>query len=849
METNYLQYQLNMGYLDNWLVAGPLPIDAATLYSPQTNQCLSWMALENQPRPEILSNPREWDPTVTFMKQALRWRYMTCTADHWLDLCSLTDTCQKTCAWAYTELVCPEQVEVELRLETFTPLRLWVSDKPVICVNKLGSSPHSELIKVTLLKGCNRLQLQMEQNSRGITSFMFSLSVGNKGPEQDEMRVQIPTVVKDIKRRQLLERVIQAAYIERDLYRNDDQVVVHWPSDLLETADVTLQLRDTEENIFCEGVLVAKEGNAFGLLQAMQNPSGHYRVVVLPDLKEYYEYHQRVNKRIDLNVLNEPYSPWMNNSLAERRIEALEHVFRRGNGPYVEMAKMELGRWEQVNVGVLRDTLAGISGNRIGSEIALISLLNMVKTFSEHPEFPHGWLDDLECCVANTLLPTSQNENPGKQSIQVLASCILAGQMFPNTHYSDSQTSGISLQKAAERDALAWMSQSARGGFSHWGSDSCLAAELVSLIPLAQWADNAAVRRLAEALANKLLFALAINSYLGILGSPQACADGSTIKHPLLGPSSGINRLLWGMGAYNSEFPSLIALATSRIYTPPTVIGQIARNMPQELWSHERHAAIQSLESDSNDPSWEVHKAIYRTPEYMLSSAQDWHPGERGAEEHIWQATLGPDAVVFTNHPGCLSENPGFRPNFWRGNASLPRVAQWKDVVIALYQLPADDPLGFTHAYFPIYAFDEYTIEGNWAFARKGDAYLALGSSQDLELVCRDLGAYRELRVHGCSAIWLCQMGSRELDGDFNEFCRRVRALPMLLAPLNLQYQTLRGDHLSFGWQGGFMVNGAAYTLHGSRHYDNRYCSVEWPAPRMPLSLGAETTELDLRAP
>ena len=50
-------------------------------------------------------------------------------------------------------------------------------------------------------------------------------------------------------------------------------------------------------------------------------------------------------------------------------------------------------------------------------------------------------------------------------------------------------------------------------------------------------------------------------------------------------------------------------------------------------------------------------------------------------------------------------------------NVILPRVAQWKDVLIAAYQLLKDDWMGFTHAYFPIHAFDEHVLRQGWAFA------------------------------------------------------------------------------------------------------------------------------------
>jgi len=67
-------------------------------------------------------------------------------------------------------------------------------------------------------------------------------------------------------------------------------------------------------------------------------------------------------------------------------------------------------------------------------------------------------------------------------------------------------------------------------------------------------------------------------------------------------------------------------------------------------------------------------------------------------------------------------------------------------VVIAVHQLPDDDWLGFTHAYFPAWAFDEYALRDGWAFARKGEGYLALTAAHGLEFITRGGNAYRELR-------------------------------------------------------------------------------------------------------
>jgi hypothetical protein len=229
----------------------------------------------------------------------------------------------------------------------------------------------------------------------------------------------------------------------------------------------------------------------------------------------------------------------------------------------------------------------------------------------------------------------------------------------------------------------------------------------------------------------------------------------------------------------------------------------------------------------------------------MLCSAQDYHPGQKGHQQHIWQATLGPDAVVFVNHPACMSEDDARCPNFWRGNAILPRVAQWKDALIAVHNLPDDDWTGLTHAYFPAYEFDEYVLHDRWAFARKGDGYLALAARQGLELVRRGLNGYRELRSPGQHNVWLCFMGRQALDDSFAQFQERVLALDIDWQELGVHCTTLRNQTLAFGWEGPLLVDGQEQPVAGYRHYDNPYCTTELFAPQMDILYGGYLLRLD----
>jgi hypothetical protein len=290
--------------------------------------------------------------------------------------------------------------------------------------------------------------------------------------------------------------------------------------------------------------------------------------------------------------------------------------------------------------------------------------------------------------------------------------------------------------------------------------------------------------------------------------------------------------MMWGTGVNNPHILGTVALATST-YEFPLLIGDIA-NDTKVVWAHERHLV-------NPETGVEVNKVTYKTPDYMLCSAQDYRPAERGAGEHIWQATMGADALVFANHPACFSSAEEQLPGFWRGNRSLPRVGQWKDALVAIYHLPADDWMGFTHAYFPVYQFSEYEIKTDqdtlltWAFARKENGFLALTCSQGFELIERVPDGFRELRSYGKDNVWVCQMGRAETDGSFEHFKKRILALKCDFQGTTVRFKTLRGEYLSFGWEGPLIVNSKEKQLHGFKHHESQYSVTDLPASQMDI--------------
>ena len=235
----------------------------------------------------------------------------------------------------------------------------------------------------------------------------------------------------------------------------------------------------------------------------------------------------------------------------------------------------------------------------------------------------------------------------------------------------------------------------------------------------------------------------------------------------------------------------------------------------EDSWLQNFIAEAETLENGDviNTVLGPVDVLTYQTPHYQLSCAQDFRPGGLGYQQHVWQATLSTDAVVFTNQPGGYSQSSAHseRPNFWAGNKWLPRAAQHKNVLFCLHHAPADAPLPFSHAYFPRKAFDQVQENGNWVFARLGESYLALYSQKKPHWHGDD-----ELRAEAHENIWLCELGDEATFGNFAVFCDAVSTMKIAFdEALQINYISPTLGRVIFGWSEPFTVNGEEIALHG----------------------------------
>lgn len=245
----------------------------------------------------------------------------------------------------------------------------------------------------------------------------------------------------------------------------------------------------------------------------------------------------------------------------------------------------------------------------------------------------------------------------------------------------------------------------------------------------------------------------------------------------------------------------------------------------------------------------------YRTENYMLSTAQRYHPGEFGDQQHIWQATLPGGVTVFTTHPGAafFKDNArNFSPSYWVGNGVNPDAAQIRNVCLCLYRLGVrrgfleKERQMYTHAWFPFDRFDAVKEAGRLTAGRSGDGYIALFCTEQTERRGRD-----ELIARGAVTGWAVVAGDRAEFGSFENFWRQMcgRQLEKTGRGLRLPAKGAgKGlETVELEYKGRFLVNGSPVATDYPR-LDCPFGRVERYPRQIRLRAGDAGLRLDLSA-
>jgi hypothetical protein len=488
--------------------------------------------------------------------------------------------------------------------------------------------------------------------------------------------------------------------------------------------------------------------------------------------------------------------------------------------------------------------------------------------------------------------------------IQYASAELLAGQRFPDATFSvTGKPGGWHYERAASR-VRRWLDWRLRFSFSEWNSSCYYDEDAGALLNLAEYAQDDTIRSQAGEVFQQLLFHVAVNSWNGLTGASQGRAYLHDQIKPDTTPMATVVQVCWGEGRIPARICRTAVLLAAGDLEIAAIVLRAGRDRREEFVNRERHgmdadeAAGFGLDPGSLDDypffagagqshhhlvaetryryfagrkkwpgffsdheyyqrcrgrgqafdTWALPHALghadlytFKTPDYMLGCAQDYHPGAPGYQQFIWCATLGPRAVVFTTNPAPPGIPYG-RPAPWVGNGVLPKVVQHRNVLIALHRVRPcpiyDDPPWHrqdrVHAYFPRGAFDETAEDNGWCFGRKADGYVGLKPlkmahwAEPEAALAAEVGSGQpyEWVVEDTDVAWVCELGSRRSHGGFARFVRQLSAARIEGGIEELTYESPSRGKIATGWRAPLLVDGAAVNLHDYPRFDNPYAKV-----------------------
>jgi hypothetical protein len=459
----------------------------------------------------------------------------------------------------------------------------------------------------------------------------------------------------------------------------------------------------------------------------------------------------------------------------------------------------------------------------------------------------------------------------------------LVGQTWPDATLADGRTGSEHLSEARP-EILGWMRSWASRGSAEWGADIYYNVNLLSLLNLYDFADEPAMRRAAEGLLDLLALDEALDAFAG--SSVGAARRSYSVYRMDIrqSPARPLHHLWFDPpGAsepFNLHFIGGVIEAATSDYLPPEAVRWIANDRTP---GENRATHLVGIWAGSTVDHLARHTR--RLPEVMQSVMNS--PGGGGRyTEHVWQATMGEEALVFSNHPTLVTaehqeqntrtieevlalyaaappSDPPFggawywtyanvppghpgdvRPGYWQGNGVGPRSFGTGALAFLVYNIPPDDLLPWAHVYLPRRAFDEIREDGEWVYLRRGAGCAALWLPGGYTPTTEGFWAGAELKLERPRCAVLSFIGS----GDFDAFIERARGLQPEWAAETLTLSALPpegGERISVSYEGGPSQNGAPIDTRGAR-FDTPWGSLPLDSLALRLETPAGDYDLDL---
>lgn len=340
-------------------------------------------------------------------------------------------------------------------------------------------------------------------------------------------------------------------------------------------------------------------------------------------------------------------------------------------------------------------------------------------------------------------------------SLMFYVSAMNAGELYPEEYFVRAGMDGRSLYEAGKKHVEEWLEDVETHGFEEFLSTVYMCVTFAGLLNAIDYTTEEISCRAAR-VTDRLLGMLAMHTYKGCVVAPMGRVYRQVI-YPFAQGAQALMNLVNPAIPYSYGEGWLAFYATSGYRIPEglsdqmeaDVLTQYATGNASIRLEKNRYFCLTSVQSPRMDEDFrrwenltllEAQRPVDKKSHVYTKSLNErfhgttcFEPGVYGYQQHMWSAALDPETLVFANHPGGTCDSSQMRPGYWYGNGVMPAIRQEKGLLLAIYFIPEEHPIHFTHVFWPGVKFDRSVQEGQWLFGQKADGFLGIWSSGGLE--------------------------------------------------------------------------------------------------------------------
>lgn len=683
--------------------------------------------------------------------------------------------------------------------------------------------PSFEIAEIRLQPGENRLFVVQGGVGRG-TGMTFSMELLDcKQP----VTVRVPLSM-DVNAREEIAHSQMETYMQDDCWRAGEMPVVHVGRVPMARCDAALCLKRAGEIIRDETAVTQSDTPLPGNL-----PAGEYSAEVSWKMKDGTLLDRQVLEFRIVDVLA-PMPGY--DKFALRRQHMLERLAAAGD----PLALYRLERYSQMPADRIASMCDKIERRADCADFDLVQLLWLAwedRDARHLPEEIHSriknaatgfryWVDEPG---TSSMFYCSENHRIGFHVCEYLA-----GLLYPADIFTNCGQNGMYHSLKGRMHLVEWLNQRCRVGFDEPHSDNYLPVTMSALLVLREVLpmEEYPLRNMVDILLDFLTYIYAVSSFDGVMATPRGRSYNRPLRSGFMSKIGGVFWMLFGNGQANAS--ALHSELAFSYYVPPRGLCELAENFTPATF----HFKQGIMHFDKHNADF----TIRRTADYMIGGVRDHNVGMCDMHFISSMITLRDDVQVFFSAPNNMAEGSGLRPDYWAGQAFLPRVLMSGRTLAVIWHNVKDPNIWMTHCHFNVRKFDQVAIRSGWTFGRKGSGYVAIHSSAPHKLSAEGLYAGRELVSEGNEVVWVAECGSREEDGSFGEFMEKMQKAPLFMDGEVYHFHSPGSGRMAFGLESGFTVDGADVPVPDymalSPYIQSRYGSgrIEYTCPHFKVT-------------